>query len=55
MTADGIGGSDLARKPVRTAFHRIVVGIGLALAISLFIKKRPPPVPFALRLRQPLT
>jgi uncharacterized membrane protein YfcA len=37
--AGGIGGAGLARKLGRTAVRRIVICIGFAMAISLFIKK----------------
>ncbi len=37
--AGGYGGAGLARRLGRTAVRRIVVGIGFAMAISLFIKK----------------
>jgi len=37
--AGGIGGAGLARKLGRTTVRRIVIGIGFAMAISLFIKK----------------
>jgi uncharacterized membrane protein YfcA len=37
--AGGIGGAGMARKLGRTAVRRIVIGIGFAMAISLFIKK----------------
>ena len=37
--AGGIGGSGLARKLGRTAVRRIVITIGFAMAISLFIKR----------------
>jgi uncharacterized membrane protein YfcA len=37
--AGGFGGAGLARKLGRTAVRRIVIGIGFAMAISLFIKK----------------
>lgn len=35
----GIGGAGTARKLGRTAVRRIVVGVGFAMAISLFVKK----------------
>ncbi len=37
--AGGIGGAGLARKLGRTAVRRIVICIGFAMAVSLFIKK----------------
>lgn len=37
--AGGIGGAGLARKLGRTAVRRIVIFIGFAMAVSLFIKK----------------
>lgn len=37
--AGGYGGAGLARRIGRTAVRRIVIGIGFAMAISLFIKK----------------
>lgn len=37
--AGGIGGAGMARKLGRTAVRRIVICIGFAMAISLFIKK----------------
>lgn len=37
--AGGIGGAGLARKLGRTAVRRIVVFIGFAMAVSLFVKK----------------
>ena len=36
--AGGIGGAGLARKMGRTAVRRVVVGIGFAMALSLFLK-----------------
>jgi uncharacterized membrane protein YfcA len=35
----GIGGAGTARKIGRTAVRRIVIGVGLGMAVSLFIKK----------------
>jgi len=35
----GIGGAGTARKLGRTTVRRIVIAIGFAMAISLFIKK----------------
>ncbi len=37
--AGGYGGAGAARKVGRTAVRRIVIGIGLAMAVSLFVKK----------------
>jgi uncharacterized membrane protein YfcA len=36
--AGGIGGAGIARKLGRTAVRRIVIGIGFAMALSLFVK-----------------
>lgn len=36
--AGGYGGAGLARKMGRTAVRRVVVGIGFAMAVSLFVK-----------------
>jgi uncharacterized membrane protein YfcA len=36
--AGGVGGAGLARRMGRTAVRRIVIGIGFAMAISLFLK-----------------
>jgi uncharacterized membrane protein YfcA len=36
--AGGIGGAGLARKMGRTAVRRVVIGIGFAMALSLFVK-----------------
>jgi len=36
--AGGIGGAGLARRMGRTMVRRVVIGIGLAMALSLFIK-----------------
>jgi len=37
----GWGGAGTARRLGRTAVRRIVIGIGFAMAVSLFIKKEP--------------
>jgi uncharacterized membrane protein YfcA len=36
--AGGVGGAGLARKMGRTAVRRVVIGIGFAMALSLFLK-----------------
>jgi hypothetical protein len=36
--AGGYGGAGMARKIGRTAVRRLVVGIGFAMAASLFVK-----------------
>lgn len=36
--AGGVGGADLARRMGRTAVRRVVIGIGFAMALSLFLK-----------------
>jgi len=36
--AGGVGGAGLARKMGRTAVRRVVVGIGFAMSLSLFLK-----------------
>jgi len=36
--AGGVGGADLARRMGRTAVRRVVIGIGFAMAFSLFLK-----------------
>jgi uncharacterized membrane protein YfcA len=36
--AGGVGGAGLARKMGRTAVRRVVIGIGFAMALSLFVK-----------------
>jgi uncharacterized membrane protein YfcA len=35
----GLGGARTARRIGRTAVRRIVIGVGLFMAISLFVKK----------------
>jgi len=37
--AGGYGGAGIARRIGRTAVRRIVVGVGFAMAVSLFVKK----------------
>jgi uncharacterized membrane protein YfcA len=36
--AGGIGGAGLARRMGRTAVRQVVIGIGFAMALSLFLK-----------------
>jgi uncharacterized membrane protein YfcA len=36
--AGGVGGADLARRLGRTVVRRVVIGIGFAMALSLFLK-----------------
>jgi len=36
--AGGVGGAGLARRMGRTVVRRVVVGIGFAMAVSLFLK-----------------
>lgn len=35
----GYGGADVARRIGRVAVRRLVIGIGFAMAVSLFIKR----------------
>ena len=36
--AGGVGGAGLARRMGRTAMRRVVIGIGFAMSLSLFLK-----------------